>query len=133
MTNEERKTAILDLWHDIAMDRSLQVSLRLKASEYEAKALGLIGDQPGVTILNEPDEVTKQLQAMTLEELEALASADTSALVEISKRKTAQEAREAREAREAVVVDSKPVSARKAAKKPIKTRKTASIKKVVKK
>lgn len=130
MTNEERKTAILDLWHDIAMDRSLQVSLRLKASEYEAKALGLIGDQPGVTILNEPDEVTKQLQAMTLEELEVLASADTSALVEISKRKTTQEAREAREA---VVVDSKPVSARKATKKPIKTRKTASIKKVVKK
>ncbi len=130
MTNEERKTAILDLWHDIAMDRSLQVSLRLKASEYEAKALGLIGDQPGVTILNEPDEVTKQLQAMTLEQLEALASADTSALVEISKSKTAQEARKAREA---VVVGSKPVSARKAAKKPLKTRKTASIKKVVKK
>jgi hypothetical protein len=130
MTNEERKTAILDLWHDIAMDRSLQVSLRLKASEYEAKALGLIGDQPGVTILNEPDEVTKQLQAMTLEQLEALASADTSALVEISKSKTAQEARKAREA---VVVGSKPVSARKTAKKPLKTRKTASIKKVVKK
>lgn len=130
MTNEERKTAILDLWHDIAMDRSLQVSLRLKASEYEAKALGLIGDQPGVTILNEPDEVTKQLQAMTLEQLEALASADTSALVEISKKKTAQEARKAREA---VVVGSKPVSARKTAKKPLKTRKTASIKKVVKK
>ena len=130
MTNEDRKTAILDLWHDIAMDRSLQVSLRLKASEYEAKALGLIGDQPGVTILNEPDEVTKQLQAMTLEQLEALASADTSALVEISKSKTAQEARKAREA---VVVGSKPVSARKAAKKPLKTRKTASIKKVVKK
>ena len=130
MTNEERKTAILDLWHDIAMDRSLQVSLRLKASEYEAKALGLIGDQPGVTILNEPDEVTEQLQAMTLEQLEALASADTSALVEISKSKTAQEARKAREA---VVVGSKPVSARKAAKKPLKTRKTASIKKVVKK
>ena len=130
MTNEERKTAILDLWHDIAMDRSLQVSLRLKASEYEAKALGLIGDQPGVTILNEPDEVTKQLQAMTLEQLEALASADTSALVEISKSKTAQEARKAREA---VVVGSKPVSARKTAKKPIKTRKTANIKKVVKK
>lgn len=130
MTNEERKTAILDLWHDIAMDRSLQVSLRLKASEYEAKALGLIGDQPGVTILNEPDEVTKQLQAMTLEQLEALASADTSALIEISKSKTAQEARKAREA---VVVGSKPVSARKTAKKPLKTRKTASIKKVVKK
>lgn len=130
MTNEERKTAILDLWHDIAMDRSLQVSLRLKASEYEAKALGLIGDQPGVTILNEPDEVTKQLQAMTLEQLEALASADTSALVEISKSKTAQEARKAREA---VVVGSKPVSARKTAKKPLKTRKTASIKKAVKK
>lgn len=130
MTNEERKTAILDLWHDIAMDRSLQVSLRLKASEYEAKALGLIGDQPGVTILNEPDEVTKQLQAMTLEQLEAIASADTSALVEISKSKTAQEARKAREA---VVVGSKPVSARKTAKKPLKTRKTASAKKVVKK
>lgn len=130
MTNEERKTAILDLWHDIAMDRSLQVSLRLKASEYEAKALGLIGDQPGVTILNEPDEVTKQLQAMTLEQLEALASADTSALVEISKSKTAQEARKAREA---VVVGSKPVSARKTAKKPLKTRKTASINKAVKK
>lgn len=129
MTNEERKTAILDLWHDIAMDRSLQVSLRLKASEYEAKALGLIGDQPGVTILNEPDEVTKQLQAMTLEQLEALASADTSALVEISKSKTAQEARKAREA---VVVGSKPVSARKTAKKPLKTRKTAIVKKVVK-
>jgi len=130
MTNEDRKTAILDLWHDIAMDRSLQVSLRLKASEYEAKALGLIGDQPGVTILNEPDEVTKQLQAMTLEQLEALASADTSALVEISKSKTAQEARKTREA---VVVGSKPVSARKTAKKPLKTRKTANIKKVVKK
>lgn len=80
--------------------------------------------------MNEPDEVTKQLQAMTLEQLEALASADTSALVEISKSKTAQEARKAREA---VVVGSKPVSARKTAKKPLKTRKTASIKKVVKK
>ena len=64
MTNEERKTAILDLWHDIATDRSLQVGLRLKASEYEAKALVLIGYQPGITVLNEPDAVTKKLKKL---------------------------------------------------------------------
>ena len=60
MTNEERKTAILDIWHDIATDRSLQVGLRLKATEYEAKALGLIGDQPGITVLNEPDAISNR-------------------------------------------------------------------------
>jgi hypothetical protein len=81
MTNEERKTVILDLWHDIATDRSLQVGLRLKASEYEAKALGLIGDQPGITVLNEPDAVTEQLKKLTIEQLEAIAGASDAEIV----------------------------------------------------
>lgn len=81
MTNEERKTALLDIWHDIATDRSLQVGLRLKATEYEAKALGLIGDQPGITVLNEPDAVTEQLKKLTIEQLEAIASASDAEIV----------------------------------------------------
>ena len=81
MTNEERKTAILELWHDIATDRSLQVGLRLKASEYEAKALGLIGDQPGIATLNEPDTVTDQLRHLTIEQLEAIAAASDAEIV----------------------------------------------------
>lgn len=89
MTNEERKTAILDLWHDIATDRSLQVGLRLKASEYEAKALGLIGDQPGITVLNEPDAVTEQLKKLTIEQLEAIAGASDAEIVN-PKKTTAQ-------------------------------------------
>ena len=89
MTNEERKTAILDLWHDIATDRSLQVGLRLKASEYEAKALGLIGDQPGITVLNEPDAVTEQLKKLTIEQLEAIAGASDAQIVD-AKKTTAQ-------------------------------------------
>lgn len=75
MTNEERKTALLDLWHDIAMDYSLQVSLRLKASEHEARALGLIGNEPGITILNEPDQTEKELKKLTIRQLEAIALA----------------------------------------------------------
>ena len=81
MTNEERKTAILDIWHDIATDRSLQVGLRLKATEYEAKALGLIGDQPGITVLNEPDAITEQLKKLTIEQLEAIATASDEEIV----------------------------------------------------
>lgn len=81
MTNEERKTAILDIWHDIATDRSLQVHLRLKATEYEAKALGLIGDQPGITVLNEPDAVTEQLKKLTIEQLEAIAGASDAEII----------------------------------------------------
>lgn len=81
MTNEERKTAILDIWHDIATDRSLQVGLRLKATEYEAKALGLIGDQPGITVLNEPDAITEQLKKLTIEQLEAIATASDAEIV----------------------------------------------------
>ncbi|MBQ1308126.1 MAG: hypothetical protein IIY54_10680 [Ruminococcus sp.] len=81
MTNEERKTAILELWHDIATDRSLQVGLRLKASEYEAKALGLIGDQPGIATTNEPDAVTDQLRRLTIEQLEAIAAASDAEIV----------------------------------------------------
>ena len=79
MTNEERKTALLDLWHDIATDKSLQVHLRLKASEHEARALGLIGNEPGITILNEPDQTEKELKKLTIKQLEriALASDDT--------------------------------------------------------
>lgn len=130
MTNEERKTAILELWHDIATDRSLQVSLRLKASEYEAKALGLIGDQPGITILNEPDNVTKQLQNMTMEQLEAIATANTAEIVDAAKKTTAQNATEAQEA---VVVDNKPASKRKTAPAPLKTRNTANSQKGAKK
>lgn len=117
MTNEERKTAILDIWHDIATDRSLQVHLRLKATEYEAKALGLIGDQPGITVLNEPDAITEQLKKLTIEQLEAIAGAsdaeiiapekttaqkrpcalpeDKNANTSISKKKTPQNAKEA--------------------------------------
>lgn len=75
MTNEERKTALLDMWHEIAMDYSLQVSLRLKASEHEAKALGLIGNDPGITILNEPDQTEKELKKLTIRQLEAIALA----------------------------------------------------------
>ena len=89
MTNEERKTAILDIWHDIATDRSLQVGLRLKATEYEAKALGLIGDQPGITVLNEPDAVTEQLKKLTIEQLEAIAGASDAQIVD-AKKTTAQ-------------------------------------------
>lgn len=89
MTNEERKTAILDIWHDIATDRSLQVGLRLKATEYEAKALGLIGDQPGITVLNEPDAITEQLKKLTIEQLEAIADA-TDAEIVTPKKTTAQ-------------------------------------------
>ena len=81
MTNAERKTAILDIWHDIATDRSLQVGLRLKATEYEAKALGLIGDQPGITVLNEPDAITEQLKKLTIEQLEAIATASDAEIV----------------------------------------------------
>lgn len=75
MTNEERKTALLDMWHNIAMDYSLQVSLRLKASEHEARALGLIGNDPGITILNEPDQTEKELKKLTIRQLEAIALA----------------------------------------------------------
>ena len=89
MTNEERKTAILDIWHDIATDRSLQVGLRLKATEYEAKARGLIGDQPGITVLNEPDAVTEQLKKLTIEQLEAIATASDAEIV-TPKKTTAQ-------------------------------------------
>ena len=85
MTNEERKTAILDIWHDIATDRSLQVGLRLKATEYEAKALGLIGDQPGITVLNEPDAITEQLKKLTIEQLEAIATASDAEIVKPEK------------------------------------------------
>lgn len=80
MTNEERKTALLDLWHNIATDRSLQVSLRLKASEHEARALGLIGNDPGITILNEPDETENQLKKLTIKQLEAIARASDETL-----------------------------------------------------
>lgn len=88
MTNEERKTALLDLWHNIATDRSLQVSLRLKASEHEARALGLIGNDPGITILNEPDETENQLKKLTIKQLEAIARASDETL----KKTTAPEA-----------------------------------------
>jgi hypothetical protein len=80
MTNEERKTALLDLWHDIAMDRDLQVHLRLKASEHEARALGLIGNDPGITILNEPDQTEKELKKLTIRQLEAIALASDETL-----------------------------------------------------
>ena len=80
MTNEERKTALLDLWHNIATDKSLQVHLRLKASEHEARALGLIGNDPGITILNEPDQTEKELKKLTIRQLEALALASDETL-----------------------------------------------------
>lgn len=80
MTNEERKTALLDMWHNIATDKTLQVSLRLKASEHEARALGLIGNDPGVTIMTEPDETEKQLKKLTIKQLEAIASASDETL-----------------------------------------------------
>lgn len=86
MTNEERKTALLDFWHDIATDRSLQVSLRLKASEHEARALGLIGNEPGITIMTEPDQTEQQLKKLTFSQLEAIASASDETL----KKTTAQ-------------------------------------------
>lgn len=86
MTNEERKTALLDMWHDIATDKSLQVSLRLKASEHEARALGLIGNEPGITVINEPDKVEQQLKKLTTAQLEAIASASDATL----KKTTAQ-------------------------------------------
>ena len=80
MTNEERKTALLDLWHNIATDKSLQVHLRLKASEHEARALGLIGNDPGITILNEPDQTEKELKKLTIRQLEAIAMASDETL-----------------------------------------------------
>lgn len=80
MTNEERKTALLDLWHNIATDKSLQVHLRLKASEHEARALGLIGNDPGITILNEPDQTEKELKKLTIRQLEAIALASDETL-----------------------------------------------------
>lgn len=80
MTNEERKTALLDLWHNIATDTSLQVHLRLKASEHEARALGLIGNDPGITILNEPDQTEKELKKLTIRQLERIALASDEAL-----------------------------------------------------
>ena len=86
MTNEERKTALLDMWHDIATDRSLQVSLRLKASEHEARALGLIGNEPGITIMNEPSQTELALKKLTTAQLEAIAAASDETL----KKTTAQ-------------------------------------------
>lgn len=121
MTNEERKTAILDLWHDIATDRSLQVGLRLKASEYEAKALGLIGDQPGITVLNEPDAVTEQLKKLTIEQLEAIAGASDAEIV-TPKKTTAQKRVCAPQKKKN---DTTPVQKTKTAPRPLKTRNTA--------
>lgn len=86
MTNEERKTALLDMWHNIATDKSLQVSLRLKASEHEARALGLIGNEPGITITNEPSQTELALQKLTTAQLEAIAAASDETL----KKTTAQ-------------------------------------------
>lgn len=129
MTNEERKTAILDLWHDIATDRSLQVGLRLKASEYEAKALGLIGDQPGITVLNEPDAVTEQLKKLTIEQLEAIAGASDAQIVD-AKKTTAQKRLCARSKSKN---DRTPVSKSKTPVKPKKTRNTANKQKGVQK
>lgn len=91
MTNEERKTALLDMWHNIATDKSLQVSLRLKASEHEARALGLIGNDPGVTIMNEPSQTELALQKLTTAQLEAIATASDDTL----KKTTAQKPRKA--------------------------------------
>ena len=90
MTNEERKTALLDLWHDIAMDYSLQVSLRLKASEHEARALGLIGNDPGITILNEPDQTEKELKKLTIRQLEAIALASDETIGKTTAQKGAE-------------------------------------------
>lgn len=92
MTNEERKTALLDMWHNIATDRTLQVSLRLKASEHEARALGLIGNDPGVTIMTEPDETEKQLKKLTIKQLEAIASASDETLKKTTAPEPAQQA-----------------------------------------
>ncbi len=89
MTNEERKSAILELWHDIATDRSLQVGLRLKASEYEAKALGLIGDQPGISVESADDPVETQLEKLTLKQLQAIATASDEKIAN-AKKTTAQ-------------------------------------------
>lgn len=91
MTNEERKTALLDMWHNIATDKSLQVSLRLKASEHEARALGLIGNDPGVTIMNEPSQTELALQKLTTAQLEAIATASDDTL----KKTTTQKPRKA--------------------------------------
>ena len=122
MTNEERKTAILDIWHDIATDRSLQVGLRLKASEYEAKALGLIGDQPGITVLNEPDAITEQLKKLTIEQLEAIAGASDAEIVN-PKKTTAQKRLCARSKSKN---DTTPVSKAKTPVKPQNSRNTAN-------
>lgn len=92
MTNEERKTALLDMWHNIATDRTLQVSLRLKASEHEARALGLIGNDPGVTIMTEPDETEKQLKKLTIKQLEAIAAASDETLKKTTAPEPAQQA-----------------------------------------
>lgn len=117
MTNEERKLAILNLWHDIAEDRSLQVSLRLKASEYEAKALGLIGDQPGIAIDQGPDVATEQLRKLTIEQLEAIAKASDAEIVEPKKTTAPEPPKEPAKPK----VDTTPTSA---AKTPVKAQET---------
>ena len=81
MNNEARRQSLLALWCDIAEDKSLQVHLRLKASEYAAKALGLIGDTPGVAIIQEKDEATKQLEALTFAQLEKIAQSTTAEIM----------------------------------------------------
>lgn len=122
MTNEERKTALLDFWHDIATDRSLQVSLRLKASEHEARALGLIGNEPGITIMTEPDQTEQQLKKLTFSQLEAIASASDETL----KKTTAQ-----KRVRTASKVKNDKTTAKKT-KTPSKTSKGANTQKAQK-
>ncbi len=90
MSNEERKQAILDLWHDVATDRSLQVGLRLKASEYEAKALGLIGDEPGIALQEPEDEATNQLKKLTVEQVEAIAGATNEKIINAQEAQTVE-------------------------------------------
>lgn len=79
------------MWHNIATDKSLQVSLRLKASEHEARALGLIGNEPGITITNEPSQTELALKKLTMSQLEAIAAASD----ETMKKTTAQKPRKA--------------------------------------
>lgn len=76
MNAEEAKKRLLSMWDNIAQDRSLQVALRLKASEYMAKAVGLIGNEPGISMTQEEDAVENQLAKLTRKELEALARLD---------------------------------------------------------
>lgn len=91
MSKEELKNQILEIWHNIATDKTLQVGLRLKATEYEAKALGLIGTEAGI-IEETPqeDKTQKDLEALTIRQLEGIAKSSVHDLIKYANAQEAQ-------------------------------------------